>query len=78
MQNKEHQLEWMLAGGAREIGAMQPIEAKQLGGSVAGRMAQESGRLAQAGQLGARRAQEISLEYRRRRGATDGSPENRT
>jgi hypothetical protein len=65
--NKEHQIEWMLAGGAREIGALQPIEAKQLGGQAAGRLATNSGRLAEAGLKGAQRAHEIAVEYKRGR-----------
>lgn len=67
--NKEHQLDWMLAGGAREIGALEPPEARRRGGEVAGRQASESGRLADAGLKGAERAREIAVEYRRRRDA---------
>ncbi len=64
--NKEHQLAWMVAGGAREIGALQPIEAKRLGGQVAGRAGAESGSLAAAGLKGAKRAHEIAQEFRQR------------
>lgn len=62
--NKEHQLDWMAAGGAREIGALQPIEAKQEGGRVAGQLALDSGRLAQASRKGGRRAREIAKHWR--------------
>lgn len=65
--NKEHQLDWMLAGGAREMNALQPVEAKQLGGAVAGREAVTSGRLAEAGEKGAVRSREIADEFRARR-----------
>ena len=65
--NKEHQIEWMLASGARQMNELQPIEAKQLGGSVAGRDAAVSGRLAEAGEKGAARSREIAAEFRRRR-----------
>lgn len=43
--NKEHQLRWMSEGGASELNALQPIEAKILGGSISGKNAAESGRL---------------------------------
>lgn len=46
--DKEHQLTWMHAGGAREIAALQPIEDKQRGGRIAGERAAQSGRLADA------------------------------
>lgn len=64
--NKEHQLLWMNSGGAREIGALQPIEAKRLGGHVAGRIGAESGALARAGLIGAQRAHDIAVEFRRK------------
>lgn len=70
--NKEHQLIWMAAGGAREIGALQPLEAKQLGGQIAGRIGVQSGALAKAGLLGAERAREIAVEVRRKRQAGAG------
>jgi hypothetical protein len=65
--NKAHQLEWMLAGGAREIGALEPPEARARGGMVAGRMTADSGKLAAAGKLGGQRAREIAVELRRKR-----------
>lgn len=66
--NKEHQLRWMLDGGAREMNALQPIEAKQLGGAIAGREAAESGRLAEAGEKGGARSREIAARFRSKRG----------
>lgn len=62
--NKEHQLRWMMDGGAREIGALQPLEAKRDGGRTAGRDAAESGRLAEAGLKGAERARQIAVAFR--------------
>lgn len=62
--NQGHQLDWMQAGGAREIGALQPTEAKAKAGRTSGRLAAESGALAERGQLGARRAHELAEEWR--------------
>jgi hypothetical protein len=62
--DKVHQLNWMAAGGAREIGALQPLEAKKLGGQVAGRIAAESGRLPEAARKGGARAREIAARWR--------------
>jgi len=67
--NKEHQLAWMVAGGAREIGALQPLESKRLGGQIAGRAGVESGSLTRAGLKGAQRSREIADEFRRVRSA---------
>lgn len=64
--NKEHQLAWMLAGGAGEMNRLQPLEAKQLGGAIAGMEAQQSGRLAEAGGKGAERSRQIATEFRAR------------
>lgn len=66
--DKEHQLRWMLAGGAREMNALQPIEAKQAGGQTAGTYSRDSGRLAEAGLKGAQRSHEIAEEFRDRLG----------
>lgn len=46
--NKEHQLEWMIAGGAREMNALLSLEAKAKGGSISGKQAALSGRLHEA------------------------------
>lgn len=64
--SKEHQLDWMKAGGAREIGALQPTEARMLGGQIAGQAQADSGALAAAGLRGAERSRVIAEEWRRR------------
>jgi hypothetical protein len=63
--NKEHQLAWMHAGGARELNAMMPDEARALGGQTAGKQAAESGRLQEAAKLGGQRAREIAEAFRK-------------
>ena len=65
--NKEHQLEWMVAGGAREIGALEPAEARSRGGARAGADARDSGRLRKASVLGGARSREIGERVRQRR-----------
>ncbi len=62
--DKEHQLRWMVAGGAREIGALQPHEAKVKGGTVVGHEAAASGRLRVASTKGATRTREIAADFR--------------
>lgn len=64
--DKEHQLDWMRAGGARIIGALQPLEAKVRGGRIAGRAQADSGALAAAGLLGAERSREITDQWRQK------------
>ena len=64
--DKEHQLTWMHAGGAREIAALQPIEDKRRGGRIAGERAAQSGRLADASAKGGARSREIAEELRAR------------
>jgi len=64
--DKEHQLEWMVAGGARELNALLPDEVRQRGGAVAGRAVAQSGQLAEAGRKGAARAAEIAAAWRAR------------
>lgn len=66
--DKFHQLEWMKAGGASEMNALQPIEAKMLGGAVAGTQAAENGRLQQAAIKGAERSKEIAAAFREQNG----------
>lgn len=63
--NKEHQLAWMHAGGAREIGALEPYAARVKGGETAGQRAARSGRLSDAGVKGAERSREIAEQFRR-------------
>ncbi|MCS6496798.1 hypothetical protein NX905_21370 [Burkholderia thailandensis] len=62
--NKEHQLRWMTAGGATELNAMQPLEAKARGGVTSGKRALEDGTLSRASKKGADRAREIAREFR--------------
>jgi hypothetical protein len=64
--DKEHQLEWMVAGGAKELNALVPIEAKSKGGRTAARNSVQDGRWAQARQLGPKRAMEIAAAFRQR------------
>jgi hypothetical protein len=66
--DKEHQLAWMNAGGAREMNALQPLEAKIKGGSISGQEASASGRLRQASLQGAARSREIAERYRAQHG----------
>jgi hypothetical protein len=76
--NKEHQLDWMHSGGAAEMNRLQPLEAKELGGHIAGTKAARSGRLAEAGRLGAEKSREIALSFQRRRAGDvtrDAQPE---
>jgi hypothetical protein len=59
--NKEHQLQWMRAGGARDLNALQPLEAKERGGYAAGTQAAATGRLYEAAKKGGARSREIAL-----------------
>ncbi len=65
---KEHQLEWMAAGGATELNALLPDEVRRRGGAAAGRAVADSGQLAEAGRKGAARAAEIAAAWRIRQG----------
>lgn len=62
--NKEHQLQWMAAGGAGELNALQPLEAKERGGHTSGARALESGRLADASKKGGAKSREIAEKFR--------------
>jgi hypothetical protein len=64
--NKEHQLAWMMAGGAREMNALLPDEVRERGGHTSGTQAVASGRLRDAGEKGAARSREIAVAFRRR------------
>ncbi len=68
--NKEHQLEWMVSGGASEMNALQPIEDKAKGGAISGRAAADSRRLKDMAELGAQKSREIA-DYFRARKATN-------
>ncbi len=61
--NKEHHLQWMVSGGASQMNALQPNEAKERGGRIAGAKAHESGRLKEAAQKGGARSREIAEEF---------------
>jgi hypothetical protein len=65
--NKEHQLELMVNGGASEMNAMMPEEARAKGGEVAGKQSAESGRLHDAALKGAARSREIAEQFHRNR-----------
>ena len=63
--DKRHQVQWLRQGGAREIGALAPLEARRRGGIVGGQKAVESGQLREAGRRGGQRSREIAEEIRR-------------
>ena len=63
-ENKTHHIEWMWAGGAREMNALLPREVRQRGGSTTGTKAHESGRLQHAAEKGAARSKEIAAAVR--------------
>lgn len=65
--NKEHQLTWMHAGGAREMNALLPLEVRQRGGHTAGTLHVSSGVQAKAAKKGGARAKEIAAAVRARR-----------
>ena len=60
--DKAHRLAHMRAGEASRLNALQPVDAKRRGGSSSGRKAAASGRLAEAGQVGAARVRAIAEE----------------
>jgi len=62
--NKEHQLAWMHDGGAKQLNALQPIEAKVRGGHTAGTDAALSGRLMEAAQKGGAVSHEIAERFK--------------
>jgi hypothetical protein len=66
--DKEHQLEWMAAGGARELNSWLSTETRRAGGRTAGAAQAASGALAKAGLKGAQRSREIAAQWRQRRG----------
>lgn len=65
--NIEHQLEWMAAGGARDMNARQSPAAKARGGQTAGRLAAKSGALQSAAAAGAQKIREVAEAVRARR-----------
>ena len=58
--NKEHQLAWMHAGGAREMNSLLPDEVRQRGGHTAGSRLASSGRLLEFSKKGGARSREIA------------------
>jgi hypothetical protein len=62
--NKEHQLMWMHAGGAREMNALLPDEVRQQGGRTAGKQLAASGQLQEAAKKGGARSREIAAKVR--------------
>jgi hypothetical protein len=62
--NKEHQIAHMRSGEASRMNELQPYEAKRRGGLTAGRLAAESGALAQRGLRGAAKAHEVAEALR--------------
>ena len=67
--NKEHQLDWMVRGGARQLNALLPLEARVKGGEIAGQHAASSGRLLEAAYKGGAISHQIAEEFRARRDA---------
>src|SRR5438445_2869374 len=65
--NKEHQLTWMYAGGAREMNALLPESVRQRGGHTTGVRHRDSGLLRKAGLKGARSSRRIAAKLRARR-----------
>lgn len=62
--NKEHQSEWMNAGGARELNALLPHEVRVKAGEKMGRIAADSGRLLESAQKGGAKSREIAAKVR--------------
>jgi len=71
--NKEHQIAWMLDGGGREMNALMPDAARELGGKVSGQLAAATGRLKDASTLGGARSREIARAFRAKRQAAKNS-----
>ena len=61
--NKEHQLTWMVSGGAKELNALMPEAARARGGHIAGRIAANSGRLRKAAEKGGAKSREIARTF---------------
>lgn len=72
--NKEHQLAWMIDGGASQMNALMPDEARVLGGKITGTHAAESGRLREAGLKGAARSREIAERFHKDRNEQTMTP----
>ena len=72
--NKEHQLAWMMNGGAKELYALMPDEARVRGRKAAGTLAVESGWLREAGLKGANRSREIAEQFRSQLSQQESEP----
>jgi hypothetical protein len=66
--NKEHQMAWMLNGGARQLNAMLSDEVRQRGGTTAGSRPQNIARLNEIRPAANERATAIANEVRNRLG----------
>ena len=73
--NKEHQLAWMVAGGASEMNALLPDEVRVRGGQTTGRQPADSGRLREAGLNGAEASKENAQRFREQQNAATSGAE---
>lgn len=71
--NKEHQLAWLHAGGARELNAMLPDEVRIRGGKTAGRISADTGHLDEVRHLSVARTHEITEQFRKKLVSSDES-----
>jgi hypothetical protein len=69
--DRMHQYDWLAAGGAAEIGALEPLEARQEGGRIAGKIAKTSGRLAEMTDKAREQTARDYEEWQRRRSEAD-------
>jgi hypothetical protein len=65
-----HKIRHMRSGAAIEMNRRQSVEGKRKGGSVAGRLAAESGQLAAAGLIGAEKARRVAQAVRQEQART--------
>ena len=72
--NREHMLNWMNRGGAGQMNAQQPREAKARGGHTAGTQTVASGRLEAMSQKGAARNREIAAQFHAARAQSELPP----
>lgn len=72
--NKEHQLAWMHAGGAREMNSLLPDEVRQRGGHTAGMRLATSGQLREFAKKGGAKSREIADMVRAQRPGPRATP----
>jgi hypothetical protein len=60
----------MAEGGARELNALQPLEAKERGGATSGKKAAESGRLDEMRPKATEAVRAITERWRARKGSS--------